>query len=469
MDARAPAPAAPRDAASPTPAVPGSGAAGQGGGVAGPGDAGSQVVPLAKAPAAPLDFPEAWKVENIGGGASSTKARYFMGSSATYIILSTGSRRIADRDDSFQFVYQPVRGDAEIIGRVRNVDFTAPGAQAGLMIRASTAPGAPNVMIAVTGGLLGHVQARTTSGGDTVKNDADKANLRLNTWFRLVRTGKTVKAYRGDRRTWTEVGSYDLDLPQDALFGLAATSGLSDLEGRFEFDGARINNFPATRAMPTWLHEDVGLFGGVAIAETGTTAALRLQAFGVPWTDTNDFHGFAFREVMGDHSLVFRVRSVDEAVAGARVVAMIRNGSATSVSRGHAHLAAGLTIGKGLELRHRVNNGNPAMTGEAVPFMKPPVWLRVERTGKTFRGAYSLDGSPGSWKELGVVELNMGTTVSVGVAVSSNDNRKLLGAVVDNITLSVTAPAGDGGVADAGPPDARVPDAGRDVAPDRRR
>jgi regulation of enolase protein 1 (concanavalin A-like superfamily) len=428
-----------------------------------PGDGGAgnnnQPVVFAMPPAAPMEFPPgAWQVQNIGSGTSDTKARYFMNQSATYVRLETRSMGIGQREDSFQFVSQAFRGDVEIIGRLRTVDFTSAAAQAGLMIRASAMPNAPYVFIAVSGGLIGHVQARTTVGGETMRDDADKANIRINTWLRLLRTGRTVKAFRGDRRTWTEVGSYELPLSDEIRVGVAATSGPSDVEGRYEFDGVRVNNFSSHASLAGWFHEDIGLFGGVALFEGTTRNALRLHAFGNPWTATNDFHGYAFREAMGDHTLTFRLRSIEGEEAGARIMALIRNGSPTSVSRGHAHVAAGLVVGTGLELRHRDANGANAQNGMPVADIRPPVWLRIARVGKSFTGSYSPDGRSGSWKDLGTVEANLGATVSVGLAVSSNSNRKMMNALIDNITLTV-AP-GDGGAPDAGAPS---PDAARDV------
>ena len=43
--------------------------------------------------------------------------------------------------DAFQFVYQPLTGDGQIVARVASVQNTAPWAEAGVMIRDTLTPG----------------------------------------------------------------------------------------------------------------------------------------------------------------------------------------------------------------------------------------------------------------------------------------------------------------------------------------
>ncbi len=395
-------------------------------------------------PLKPESLPAPWKADNIGKNTSTLGADYFMVPSTTYFVLKSASLGIGGKEDSFQFVSQKVKGNAEIIVQVRNVDFTDPQAAAGVMIRASADPGAPHVFIAIGAGGLGWVQSRTTPGGDTQKDLSDRLNLKTGTTLRLLRQGNFVSAFRGDKKTWTEVAKIEIKLPDEALFGLVGTAANPDPEiiSQNEFNYVRINNLVSDPALDGWYVEDLGLIGSSVIFDSGAAA---VKTFGIPWSLTQEFGPYMFKEVKGDHRLTIRVRSIDDVDSGARVALMFRNGNVTTVSRSHAHAAVSVTVGQGVEFQHRVTNGATTMRAPAQAGVKAPIWLRLERIGNKFTGSYSADGKDGSWKEAGSAEFVLGD-LSLGFIVNPVLNTKIAGAIVDNITL---APLG-GAATDAG-------------------
>jgi hypothetical protein len=416
-----------------------------------PVDASTADTPPPPAPLKRMPLPLPWKVDNIGRtvpGIGAPAGEYLNEPDTTRFVLSTPSLDVGGTDDSCQFVNQVLKGDGELIARVRGVDYTSALAKAGLMLRASLDPKAPNVFLAILGGGIGHVQARTTAGGMTVKDDTDKINIKAGGYLRLERKGNTVTAYRGDRRMWTKIASFDLTLPNDVFIGVAANSSSTELLGQHEFDYVRINNFGSDPALAGWYHEDLGLIGGSSVFEGGAKGTLNVQTFGYPWSATQEFGAYTFKEVKGDARLTFRVRAFEEN-NNARVAAMFRNGSVTSVSRSHAHVAVSV-LGSGVEFQHRAGNGGQVVraTATAAAGIKTPVWIRLERAGNRFVGYQSSDGKDDTWKMLGEAELPLGANQQLGVIVNAGVNTKVGSAQIDNVSLEVMG----GGPIDGGAP-----------------
>jgi hypothetical protein len=135
--------------------------------------------------------------------------------------------------DSFQFVYQLVKGDASISARFLNASGgDAKLAAAGLMIRADEAPEAPNFFYAMSAGSGLVVTARGQPGGETDRpaevgpRSFPEANLAL----RLQRVGGEITGfYSRDGELWSQAAFPPRSLtalPDEALLGLAVTSHL---------------------------------------------------------------------------------------------------------------------------------------------------------------------------------------------------------------------------------------------------
>src|SRR5262249_7710814 len=103
--------------------------------------------------------------------------------------------------DQFHFVYQPLDGDGEIRARVVDVELTAPGAKAGVVIRQNLKTSAPHAFLARTagGGLEYEHRTRTENCIDCVGSESASC------WVRLDRRGDTITAYKSsDGQAWTE-------------------------------------------------------------------------------------------------------------------------------------------------------------------------------------------------------------------------------------------------------------------------
>jgi hypothetical protein len=63
-----------------------------------------------------------------------------------------------------------------------------------------------------------------------------------------------------------------------------------------------------------------------------------------------------------------------------------------------------------------------------------PCWVKVVRSGNTFTGYCSPDGS--TWTQVSSQTINMASSVCIGLAVTSHDDGTLCTASFDNVTAT---------------------------------
>jgi hypothetical protein len=135
--------------------------------------------------------------------------------------------------DSFQFAYQPVRGDGSISARfLSRSGGNSSWAKAGLMIRESDANGAPNLNLTMTPQVGIHATMRRLSDefsqsfntGAVGPTNSTQRNL----FMRLQRVGNEIAGfYSRDGVLWTPASFSPPSIPtlrEEALFGLAVSS-----------------------------------------------------------------------------------------------------------------------------------------------------------------------------------------------------------------------------------------------------
>ncbi len=126
--------------------------------------------------------------------------------------------------DAFQFVWQPVTGDCELVACVSNVQPQFSQAKVGVMIRADFAKDASHVGAFAYSGNKIQFLSRVGNGKPTVSKEKTTKPVPL--WLKLVRKGATVTCYdSADGKTWTENGKDTLNNVEGPAFvGLAVCS-----------------------------------------------------------------------------------------------------------------------------------------------------------------------------------------------------------------------------------------------------
>jgi tetratricopeptide (TPR) repeat protein len=162
------------------------------------------------------------------------------------------------------------------------------------------------------------------------------------------------------------------------------------------------------------------------------------------WGVCDEMH-FAYKTLHGDGSLTVKVESIDTNHYSIRAGVMIRSTPEPTCP----HAAVVLTPLGDVVFRYRTVELGAARSTYAADRFQSPHWLRLSRRGDVFIAQHSRDGV--KWEGMhgsnptlsSRVEIPMGETVYLGLALTSQDPNRLAEAQISHITFSgTTAPDG---------------------------
>ena len=100
-----------------------------------------------------------------------------------------------------------------------------------------------------------------------------------------------------------------------------------------------------------------------------------------------------------------------------------------------------VSYSRGLAFQRRTVTGGTS-TSTAGALAAAPYWVRLDRSGSTFTAYQSPDGA--TWTLVGTDTIPMGTTVYIGLGVSSHTTTATATGTFDNVTVAPLAAAGEG-------------------------
>jgi hypothetical protein len=181
-----------------------------------------------------------------------------------------------------------------------------------------------------------------------------------------------------------------------------------------------------TSSLPTpWLSQDVGSVG-LAGSAAYSAGSYTLQGAGAGITGTADACRFVYQTASGDCDIIVRVQSLTNTGANAKAGVMIREALAANAREA----GVWLTPTSGVQFTRRTTTGGTtavsSSTGKTAPY-----WVRLTRTGNTFKAFYSSTGS--SWTQFGNNRtISMGTSTYIGIATTSGSAATLCTGVMTN-------------------------------------
>jgi predicted amidohydrolase len=186
-------------------------------------------------PPPPSTLPAPWASQDIGavgtpGSASATNG--------TFTVKGAGAD-IWGTADAFQFVWQPIRGDADLVARVATLENVAAWVKAGVMIRERLTADSAHALMLVSAakGLAFQRRAATAGASTSTSGIAGTAPA----WVKLERRGSTITAYYSmDGSTWTPVGSDTFTMGPDVYVGLAVSSHTTSQTATATFDNVTV-------------------------------------------------------------------------------------------------------------------------------------------------------------------------------------------------------------------------------------
>jgi uncharacterized repeat protein (TIGR03806 family) len=126
-------------------------------------------------------------------------------------------------EDHF-FVSRRLTGNAQIVAQIKSGVAGVSDALAGLEFRAIQAPWGASAMLAANSLGENKVFIRRELNGPTL--DPISSDAGAKTWLRLVRNGGQVSAWDSfDGSAWNLIANEDVNLPDEAMAGLAVSSG----------------------------------------------------------------------------------------------------------------------------------------------------------------------------------------------------------------------------------------------------
>ncbi|HMJ90161.1 MAG TPA: DUF1349 domain-containing protein, partial [Candidatus Acidoferrum sp.] len=307
-------------------------------------------------------LPDGWRESEIGTVRITGSTRCERNS---FTVRGAGLNIDAE-SDSFHYVFQPVRGDREIIARISMIQHTAPESKAGLMMREAMSDYARNVMIAATAQRGGTFQTRHFEGRAT--EIVPQPEVRVGSWLKLRRRGNDFTAFKSENgRQWTLVAQTQMPMRDEYYIGLAVASAREDAASWCMFDrvreGVKLSNLDFTPQVelvsgsiisgrPAFADNDgFDFVGGLKIASVPTRRVARViyqpmssqlawrsraSKPGV-WVNGGDFFEGEFQQINGDKlrvaSVLYGIRTfdVDEEVVAAVLATPSRTSAATEV------------------------------------------------------------------------------------------------------------------------------------------
>lgn len=363
-------------------------------------------------------LPSPWVSLDVGAIAVAGAAAFDQGQ---FRIAGSGAD-IGGTSDQFQFVYQQVTGDVDLVARVDTFVAANNDSKVGIMARASLAPTSAHGFAFVSGaGRVGFARRRTTSATTALTNGTTGTVPR---WLRLVRVGSSVTTYSSaDGTAWQTIAGDTIALGSALYVGLAITSRSTGLAQ------ASLSNVTVTSlALPAGQAAiDIGspAVAGSSIYRNGVYT---IAGAGADIGGASDQFRFVYQRMTGDGDVTARIGSLERVRAWTKAGVMIRE----SLDPAARHAMALISGGKGYSFQWRLDPGGAADftsggSGAA------PGWVRLVRKGYTFEAFRSKDGI--AWTSMGRETIPMSDTVYVGLAVTSHVGGRTATATFDHYSV----------------------------------
>ena len=192
---------------------------------------------------------------------------------------------------------------------------------------------------------------------------------------------------------------------------------------------AEVSSIPTSGVSSPWSTKDIGSVGDAgAASHSGSTYTV--VGSGNDISGTSDEFRYLYQSASGNCTIIARVAGVQNTDQFAKGGVMIRE----SLSSNAKHASVLLTPADGVAFANRKSSGGATTTTFAPGVVLPPQWVKVVRSGSTFSGYSSPNGS--TWTLIGSQSISMSSSVYIGLAVNSHNDGVLCAVTFDNITAT---------------------------------
>ena len=381
------------------------------------------------------DSASGWSSGDIGN-ATPAGGQALDPASGTWTIQGGGSG-IGGSADAFHFLWKTLPSGGGVGARITSQAPAGPSAETGVMLRASSDPGAPYyaAFLAPGGGIT--VQDRATQGGATSTVTTTPGAAPAYLW--VSEAGNTLTAYGStDGYVWAPIAgsAATINLGAGVLAGLAVTSGSTTALSTATADSAVVSATPPAPAPPVpcptpWTCADIG-----APAPAGnqsfepSTGTWTINAGGADITGTSDQFRYVWQTLTGNGSVVAHVTSQANTSTGAKTGPMFR----ASTDPAAPEYSVLVSPGQGIKVQVRKTQGGNT-TKLANPAGTVPAYLKITRSGSTFTAYTSADGVAWTLIPGSTATLTLGGSLLAGLAVTSHHSGVLGTVTMDGVAV----------------------------------
>ncbi len=364
-------------------------------------------------------------------------AQSFNSTGDTWTVAGSGTG-LGGTADQFHFVWQTLSGNGGIAATVTAQSGTASGAQAGVVLRATTDPASPYYAAFVQPGGQLTIEDRTSQGGSTTTLMTTAGSSPIDLWVANV-SGTEVTYGSSDGYVWSPLAgsSAAVNLGSAPLAGLAVASG-----GSTQLNTANFGSVVVTASLPApappvscptgWTCGDIGapaLAGSQSYDPTSGTWTIK--GAGTDITGTADQFHYVWQPLTGNGSISARVASQSVSSSNAKAGLMVR----ASTDPGSPNYFLLISPGPGIKVHVRTTQGGGTST-IANPAGTVPVYLKVSWSGQTFSSYTSSDGANWTLIPGSTATVNLGSSFLGGLAVTSHNAGVLSTVTMDTVTTS---------------------------------
>lgn len=175
---------------------------------------------------------------DIGNVGLNGSAAYDSGAD-TFLIEAAGGD-IGGARDAFHYVYRSVRGDFEVVAKIKGIVAEQDLGKVGLMVRRGIEPFSQNISVLRSNNMDLISMARMADGADTVTSEINNAS---DFWLKLTRQGSVFSSYYStDGLVWDLLNETTMNFPESVFVGMALTSQDKTSLAYAEFEEFRISN-----------------------------------------------------------------------------------------------------------------------------------------------------------------------------------------------------------------------------------
>ena len=195
-------------------------------------------------------------------------------------------------------------------------------------------------------------------------------------------------------------------------------------------------------ALPSpWIGTDIG---GPSTAGSSSYSAgvYALKSIGTDVWNNSDKLRYVYQPIVGDGEIVARIDALGNSDGWSKAGVMIRETLGANAK--HADMVLTPSNGASFQYRKSIGGSSADVTRNALA----PQWVKLTRTGNDFKGFISANGS--TWTSIGQVNIPMGTSAYIGLALSNPNATKTNEAKFEQVkvmlsggedTVAPTAPA----------------------------